>query len=73
MITPSKTILFKDSIIFKMTSILDEDFEDIPLVDLYKKTKKKFIGIDEFIYSIDALYILGKIDLDLELGKVRKC
>ena len=56
-----------------MTSILDEDFEDIPLVDLYKKTKKKFIGIDEFIYSIDALYILGKIDLDLELGKVRKC
>jgi hypothetical protein len=73
MITPSKTIPFKDSITFKMTSILDEDFQEIALVDLYKKTKKKFKGIDEFIYSIDALYILGKLELDLELGKVRKC
>ncbi|MFT4805716.1 MAG: hypothetical protein ACI9YE_002939 [Psychroserpens sp.] len=73
MITPSKTIPFKDSMIFKMTSILDEDFEEIQLVELYKKTKKKFIGIDEFIYSIDVLYILGKIDLNLELGKIKKC
>lgn len=73
MITPSKTIPFKDSMIFKMTSILDEDFDEIPLVDLYKKTKKKFIGIDEFIYSIDALYILGKIDMNLEIGKIKKC
>ncbi|MFA0302211.1 MULTISPECIES: hypothetical protein [unclassified Vibrio] len=29
--------------------------------------------MDEFIYSIDVLYVLGKIELDLELGKVIKC
>lgn len=73
MITPSKTIPFKDSVIFKMTSIMDEEFEEISLVELYKKTKGKFLVIDEFIYSIDALYVLGKIDLDFDLGKVRKC
>jgi len=73
MITPNKTIPFKESIAFKMTYILDVDFEEISLLDLYKFTKKKFRGIEEFIYSIDALYVLGKIDMDLEIGKVRKC
>ncbi len=39
MITPSKTIPFKDSIVFKMTIILDDDFDEIPLIDLYNKKK----------------------------------
>jgi hypothetical protein len=73
MITPNKTISFKDSITFKMISILDEEFEEIALVELYKNTKKKYLGIEEFIYSVDVLYILGKIDIDMELGKIRKC
>jgi len=73
MITPSKTISFKESVAFKMTYILDVDFDEISLIDLYKLTKKKFGGIEEFIYSIDALYVLGKIDMDLEIGKVKKC
>jgi hypothetical protein len=73
MITPNKTISFKDSIVFKMTYILDEKFEEISLVELYKNTKKKFLGLDEFIYALDTLYVLGEIDMDLELGKVKKC
>lgn len=52
MITPSKTIPFKDSVIFKMISILEEDFEEIPLVDLYKKTKKKFLGHCQVVAKI---------------------
>jgi len=73
MITPSKTIPFKESVIFKMTYILDVDFEDASLAELYKNTKRKFIGLDEFIYAIDVLYILGKIDVDLDLGRIKKC
>lgn len=73
MITPSKTIPFKESITFKMTYILDADFDEISLTELYDVTKKKFLGIEEFIYSIDALYILGRIEIDLEIGKVKKC
>ncbi len=73
MITPSKTISFKNSIAFKMTYILDQDFEEVSLSDLYKLTKRRFLGIEEFIYSIDALYVLGKIDVDLEIGKIKKC
>ena len=73
MITPSKTIPFKDSIAFKMLFILDERFDEISIVELYRKTKRYFSGTDEFIYSLDALYVLGKIDMDVKVGKVRKC
>lgn len=73
MITPNKTIPFKDSIAFKMTYILDIEFDEISLIDLYKLTKKKFLGIEEFIYSLDALYVLGKIDMDTDIGKIKKC
>jgi hypothetical protein len=73
MITPSKTISFKDSIAFKMMFILDERFEEISLVELYKNTKRMFLGLDEFIYALDALYVLGKIDMDFEQVKVKKC
>lgn len=73
MITPSKTISFKDSITFKMLYILDMQFEEIPIGELYKNTKRKFIGLDEFIFSLDVLYILGEIDVDSDLGKIKKC
>ena len=73
MITPSKTISFKDSTTFKMLHILDIQFEEIPIGELYKNTKRKFLGLDEFIFALDVLYILGEIDVDLELGKIKKC
>lgn len=73
MITPSKTISFKDSITFKMLYILDMQFEEISIGELYKRNKGKFIGLDEFIFSLDVLYILGKIDVNLELGIIKKC
>lgn len=73
MITPNKTISFKDSIVFKMMYILDEKFDEISVVELYKNTKRKFLELDEFIYALDVLYVLGIIDMDIELGKVKKC
>lgn len=73
MITPSKTISFKDSITFKMLHILDMQFEEISIGELYKNTKGKFLGLDEFIFSLDVLYVLGVVDVDLELGKIKKC
>jgi hypothetical protein len=56
-----------------MTYIISQDFEVICLSELYKKTKKHFSGIDEFIYSIDVLYIIGAINFDTEKGMITKC
>ncbi|PKG74218.1 hypothetical protein CXF86_13935 [Shewanella sp. GutCb] len=73
MITPSKSTPLENSMIYKMTYIISQDFECISLSELYKKTKKHFDSIDEFIWSIDVLYILDKIDLDDGKGVIRKC
>lgn len=37
MIVPNKSIRFKDSIMFKMLCILDLEFDEIEVSDLYKK------------------------------------
>lgn len=73
MITPSKTISFKDSIVFKMMYILDEQFDEISVAELHNKTKRKFLGLNEFIYALDVLYVLGVIDMDIEFGKIKRC
>ncbi|EGR4176547.1 hypothetical protein FLL83_10610 [Vibrio cholerae] len=72
MIVPNKSIRFKDSIMFKMLCILDLEFDEIEVSDLYKKIKKHFDCIDEFVYSLDLLYILDKIKVT-DSGKVIKC
>lgn len=73
MITPGKTITLRESILFKSVTILEQDFDEISLTELYSKTKRKFDGIDEFIYSLDVLFILNKVTVDLTTGQVRKC
>ena len=73
MITPNKTTPFKESITYKMTYILDENFEQLALIDIYKNTKNKFDDIAEFILAIDVLYILDKIDIDKNTGNIIKC
>ena len=73
MITPSKSTPLEKSIIYKMTYIISQDFDVISLSELYKKTKKHFSDIDEFIYSIDVLYIIDAINFDTEKGTITKC
>ncbi|PSU68279.1 hypothetical protein C9J22_17535 [Photobacterium phosphoreum] len=73
MITPNKATPLKESIIFKTTYVLDVEFESINIEELYKKTKNKFETINEFIYSLDVLYILNKIEIDFDTGFIRKC
>lgn len=73
MITPNKTIPLKNSIIYKCIYILEVNFESIYLVDLYRDVVSRFDGIDEFLYSIDVLYLLNLVDVDFELGKISRC
>ncbi|WP_411354439.1 ABC-three component system middle component 7 [Tolumonas auensis] len=56
-----------------MITILEIDFVEINLISLYKQAKSNFTGLDEFIYALDVLYILGKIDINEDLGKIIKC
>lgn len=70
MIAPSKFTPFKDSIICKMLKILELRSEAIGIIELYDKVGGEFSNIDEYMYSIDVLYVLGHINVDLSKGVI---
>lgn len=72
MIYPNKNIRFEDSIIYKMVSILElkRDFE-INIHELFSKTRKYFKNADEFIFSLDVLYVLDMIEVDFNNETVK--
>ncbi|HGM4635132.1 hypothetical protein OM409_14880 [Serratia bockelmannii] len=69
---PNKATPLRESILFKMLAILEEDFETIGLLELYDKVSHLFEGIDEFVFSLDVLFIIEKIKVN-EKGILEKC
>lgn len=72
MIVPSKVTPLKDSILFKMLSILEEDFEIIDVLELYDRISDAFTALDEFIFSLDVLFVMNKVRITEE-GLLEKC
>ncbi|CDQ17563.1 TPA: hypothetical protein NPP59_004999 [Klebsiella pneumoniae] len=72
MIVPNKATPLRESILFKMLAILEEDFETIGLLELYDEVSHLFEGIDEFVFSLDVLFIIEKIKVN-EKGILEKC
>lgn len=67
MIYPNKHIRFEESIIYKMIYILNaQEYSEMTISELFTKTISKFQNADEFIYSLDVLYILDEIQIDFE-------
>ena len=69
MIIPSKFIPLKDSVIGKLAYLFVEA-KQIGVHDLYEAVSEKFDGVDQFMYALDVLYVLNKIDIDFEKGVV---
>ncbi|MBN8046926.1 hypothetical protein J0A94_03730 [Paraclostridium bifermentans] len=71
MIVPNKIINYKQSIIYKMIKIMEfENSKNLKINDLYIKCSNYYDGIDEFIYSLETLYLLDKIDIDFDKGEI---
>ncbi|WP_394799574.1 ABC-three component system middle component 7 [Flavobacterium algicola] len=67
MIYPNKHIQFEESIIYKMIFLLEaQEYSEISITELFTNTISKFQNADEFIYSLDVLYILDEIEIDFE-------
>lgn len=72
MLTPNKVNRFSESIIGKMTFILTEiSKQEMTINELYLTTQHYFEEIDEFIYSIDVLYLLDTIHMDFDKGVIK--
>ncbi len=73
MITPNKFVSLKESVIGRIDVILEELDDRSTVNDLYSATSKTFKNVDEFIYALDVLHILGKIKVNLDSGEISKC
>ena len=71
MITPNKFISFDESVLSKLEIILNVGSDEIEIGRLYDITSKKFDVIDQFIYAIDILYVLGRIEVDFATRTVK--
>ncbi|MCA1291906.1 hypothetical protein LBW89_02620 [Paenibacillus sp. alder61] len=69
MIVPNKVTTYQESIINKMLSIIElKQQGNIYLVDLFNEVYDKFEGIEEFMYSLEVLYILEIINVEEDSG-----
>ena len=70
MIMPNKVITLRDSALGRAPVILREKASQANLTSLYDKVGAEFESIDQFLLTIDVLYILGQINVDLSTGVV---
>jgi len=70
LITPNKVITLRESALGRAPIIMREKAPQGNLVSLYEKVRKDFESIDQFLLTLDVLYILGQIDVDLSTGMV---
>lgn len=72
MIYPNKHIRIEDSIIYKMIAILEvQSDSEMNIHDLHSKIKNKFSNTDEFILSLDVLYVLDMIEVDFNTETIK--
>jgi len=64
---PNKVINVDESVIWKLPIIIDElKKADQSVETLFKKVGKKFRNINEFIFCLETLYVLDKVDFNDE-------
>jgi hypothetical protein len=64
MITPNKAITIEESALGKAPVILKQGPDPVDLIGLFELIGSKFDSIDQFLLTLDVLYVLGRINLD---------
>ncbi len=71
MIIPNKFSSLDESILGKASHLLLDDVTEITVSDLMEMRVGKFNDVGEFILALDVLYVLEKIELDINKRVVR--
>jgi hypothetical protein len=70
MITPNKVVPLAKSALGLTRFLLDEAPDSESISELQERTSKHFESIDQFILTIDLLFVLGRISVDFETGRI---
>jgi hypothetical protein len=70
MITPNKVVPLDSSVIGRIGHILKMGPRPVRVDDLFAEVGNHFESVDQFLLTLDVLYILDRIDVDFKLQKV---
>ena len=70
MIAPNKIIPLDDSALGHCPLILRHGPRPIDLVALYHKVADHFESIDQFLVTLDVLFVLRRIDIDPDTRRI---
>jgi hypothetical protein len=70
MILPNKIVSLEESALSLMPVVLERGPSSTPLADLYEEVADSFESVDQFLLTLDLLFILERIDVDLITGVV---
>ncbi len=68
---PSKFTNFDKSILAKISILMMDGVEAIPLSELINIRLDKFEDIGEFMFALDVLFVLGKVELEEDNGVIK--
>jgi hypothetical protein len=63
-IVPNKVLALGDTVLSKLPVILGEGPSSVDVVSVYRELAGEFESVDQFLLTLDVLYILGRIDLN---------
>ncbi len=70
MIAPSKFTSIENSVLKKAIGLLQTEKATTTIALLYEEKANQFDSIDEFMLSVETLWLLGKISVDLNSGVI---
>ena len=70
MIVPNKVVTLEDSALGLVGVILDQGPDTIELMKLYHIVSDSFESIDQFLFTIDLLYVLGRVEVNFQTGRL---
>lgn len=70
MITPNKVVPLARSALGLARFVIEELPNCESILELQERTAKHFESIDQFILTVDLLFVLGRMEVDFETGRV---
>jgi hypothetical protein len=70
MITPNKVLSLNESALGRLGVIMRQGTKTVDIVSLYHKVSGNFESIDQFLLTLDVLFVLGRIDVNLATRSV---
>lgn len=71
MLVPSKFTRLEESTLFRMSIILREKNEAETIHDVYLRTRDVFRDASEFLSAMDALFVLGFLNIENDSGLIK--